>query len=367
MVADKLYQLALTLVPGIGHVLVKNLVSYAGSAEQVFGLSKARLLKIPGIGDKTASEIRRQTVMAEAEKQLLLAEKEDVNLLFYTDKEYPNRLKQIYDAPSLIYFRGTADLNHTRILSIVGSRKATGYGKSFVQHLLKEIKSSNIIIVSGLAYGIDIAAHKAALAEDIPTIGVLASGIDIIYPDLHRKYAQAMLANGGLLSEYPIGTTPDPARFPARNRIIAGLSDATLVVEAAAKGGALITADLAADYDREVFALPGNVNHETSAGCNNLIKKNIAQLITSPEDLSFYLQWEQSAVGVESKKSFIEDEFSTEEWAVISTLLDNGQSLHIDEISWRSQTQISQLASILLSLEFKGLIDSLPGKKFALK
>ena len=368
MQVEKLHQLALTLVPGIGDVLVKNLISYVGSAEEVFRIPKSRLLKIPGIGSKAAAGIQKPQVLKEAELQLKKITDNSIQLLFYTDKKYPDRLKQIYDSPALIYLKGEIDLNHPRMLAIVGSRNATGYGKSFIANLMAEMKNLDFIVISGLAYGIDVAAHKAALENNIPTIGVMASGVDIIYPSIHKKYATEMIEQGGLVSEYPIGTSPDPGQFPARNRIIAGLADATLVVEAAEKGGALITADLASGYDREVFALPGDVNHVTSQGCNNLIKRNIAQMITSAEDLSYYLQWEANGtLATESTPVLVSEEFTSEEWSIISTLQSNGKEMHIDELSWRSQTQISKLATILLNLEFGGTINSLPGKKYALR
>ena len=368
MQVEKLHQLALTLVPGIGDVLVKNLISYVGSAEEVFRISKSKLLKIPGIGSKAAAEIQKSKVLQEAEVHLKKAEDSGTQLLFYTDKQYPDRLKQIYDSPALIYLKGNIDLNHSRILAVVGSRQATGYGKSFIARLMADMQNLDIIVASGLAYGIDIAAHKAALEHNIPTLGVMASGLDIIYPSIHSKYAAEMEKAGGLLSEYPMGTTPDPARFPARNRIIAGLADATLVVEAANKGGALITADLASGYDREVFAVPGDINQATSQGCNDLIKKNVAQMITSAEDLSFYMQWEANgSLTASALPVLVSEEFSSEEWAVISTLQTNGKEMQIDELSWKSQTQISKLANILLNLEFNGTVNSLPGKKYALR
>lgn len=367
MSAEKFYQLALTLIPGIGHVTIKTLISYVGAAEEVFSLRKSRLLKIPGIGSITADAILGQDVLQRAEEQMKMAQEQDVKLLFYTDADYPRRLKQIYDAPSLIYFKGEGNLNTSRVLAIVGTRQATAYGKLFIENLVEDLKQHDILIVSGLAYGIDVAAHKASLANGLPTVGVMATGVDIIYPAVHRKYADRMLASGGLLSEYPLGTRPDPARFPARNRIIAGLADATLVVEAAEKGGALITADLASGYDREVLALPGDVTKPTSAGTNNLIKKNVAQMITSAKDLSFYLQWDKVEEGLPEFSALQRDTFEAEEWDVINTLEQNGRVLHIDELSWKSQKQVSALAGILLNLEFKGAINSLPGKKFALK
>jgi len=364
---EKLHQLALTLVPGLGDVLIKNLISYIGSAKEVFRVPKNRLLKVPGIGPKTATDILKTDIRDEAEKQLDLLVQKKVKLLFYTDQSYPYRLKQIYNAPALIYQRGTVDLNAGKVLAIVGTRKATDYGKQFVSRLLKELNTSNLLVISGLAYGIDIEAHKAAMDVHLPTLAVIASGVDIIYPAVHKKYALQMINNGGLLSEYPLGTTPEPARFPARNRIIAGLSDATLIVEAAETGGALITADLALGYNREVFALPGRAGDIHSAGCNNLIKQNSAQLINSAEDLLYYMQWDSTTPSKGIDNGLNENEFTTSEWKIIQTIRQNGDYIHIDELSWKSQVQIGHLATILLNLEFRGIVNSLPGKKYSIK
>jgi DNA processing protein len=362
---NKLYQLALTLVPGLGDILIKTLISYLGSAKAVFNLPVNKLTKVPGIGPQLARAIKDFNLTG-AEEHLKRLESKDVNLYFYTDKGYPNRLKQIYDAPALLYFSGNIDLSHDRMLAIVGTRNATDQGKQFVRELVRDLAGNDIVIVSGLAYGIDIEAHIAALKYDIPTIGVIASGLDIIYPSIHAKYAKKMINNGGLVTEYPLGTKLDPARFPARNRIIAGMTDATVVVEAAETGGALITADLASGYDREVFAIPGRWNDIYSAGCNKIIKNNIAQSITSSEDLEYFMQWPSDETENEPKPTLIKDDFDEHEWAVISTIDQYGNEIHIDELSWKSQIQIGQLATILLNLEFRGIVNSIPGKKYSL-
>ena len=365
MPEEKLLQLALTRVPGLGDILIKTLISYLGSAEAVFAAPVSKLLKVPGIGRQTARAIKNYD-LKEAGEQLQKLIAKNIKLLFYTDKAYPYRLKNIYDAPALLYLSGNIDLNHPRMLAIVGTRNATSHGKKFVQEFVRELAAHNLVIVSGLAYGIDIEAHKAALKYNIPTIGVIAAGLDTIYPQVHTKYANEMLAHGGLLTEYPPGTALDPARFPARNRIIAGLTDATVVVEAALKGGALITADLASGYDREVFAVPGRWNDSYSAGCNQLIKTHIAQAIFSAEDLQYYMQWPAGDEPAAVKVSLDKEEFSEEEWTVIATIERAGKEIHIDELSWKSQIQIGQLATILLNLEFRGVVNSIPGKKYAL-
>lgn len=362
-----LYEVAIGLIPGIGSSHTRQLVSYCGSAENVFKESKGKLKKIPGIGEVLASTIVNQNILNEAERQLKLADKTNTKILFYTHKDYPNRLKQIHDAPTLLYYRGNTNLNSSKIVGIVGTRKATSYGKEVVEKLLSDLIPHKVIVISGLAYGIDITAHKSALSNNQPTVGVMASGIDIIYPAAHKEIAAEMVYSGGLITEYPFGSKPDAPHFPSRNRIIAGLCDVLIVAEAAESGGALITAEIANSYDREVFAVPGNIGSKYSEGCNNLIQKHKAHIYTGLKDLEYIMNW-----GVEeSKEALVEpapidlSSFNTEEKEVIHVLKDNGSML-IDDLSWRSQIPVGKLASILLSLEFQGVIKSLPGKKFKL-
>ncbi len=365
MPEEKLFQLALTLVPGLGDILVKTLISYCGSAKRVFDSHVSKLTKVPGVGQSIARAIKQYNIK-DAASAFDELESKNIQLIFYTDAQYPKRLKNIYDAPALLYLSGKVNLNHHRMLAIVGTRNATAHGKAFVKEFVKELASYNIIIVSGLAYGIDIEAHKAALQYNIPTIAVIASGLDIIYPQVHTKYANKMIETGGLLTEYPLKTTLDPARFPARNRIIAGLTDATVIVEAANKGGALITADLASGYDREVFAIPGRWNDDFSFGCNEIIKRNIAQSICSAQDLEYYMQWPIGDSTEELVITFDQDEFDENEWTVINTIGKSGIAMHIDELSWQSKIKAGQLATILLNLEFRGVVNSIPGKKYVL-
>ena len=365
MQEEKLSQLALTLVPGLGDVLVKTIISYLGSARAAFSSTLPQLVKVPGIGPNLARAIRNFDLSI-AEKELNTFEQEQIQTLFFTEKSYPRRLKAIYDSPAMLYYQGNANLNHQRIIAIVGTRNATSHGKKFVREFVKGLANTNVIIISGLAYGVDIEAHKAALEYNIPTIGVIASGLDIIYPGVHAKFARKMKDNGGIITEYPLRTKLDPARFPARNRIIAGLSDATIVIEAALKGGALITADLASGYDREVFAVPGRYNDPYSAGTNALIKNNVAQVITTAEDLQYFMQWPEES-GLEVAPAILDqEEFNEQEWAVISTIKKEGKELQIDELSWKAKIGTGQLATILLNLEFRGIVNSMPGKKYSL-
>lgn len=362
---NRLSLLALHFIPGIGDYLIKQLVSYCGSPEKVFKTPKGKLLKIPGVGGVTAEAIIQGKPFSVAEKEFRKAEKEKAELIFFTDKKYPSRLKQINDAPTMLYAKGNMDFENPKTVAIVGTRQSTAYGKECVEQLVKDLVSHHALIVSGLAYGIDIHAHKHAVKNKLPTIGVMGSGMDVIYPSSHRDVAIKMMENGGLLTEHPFGTQPDAHNFPARNRIVAALSDAIIIVEAAEKGGALITADIANSYNKDVFAFPGNVKQSHSAGCNNLIKSNRAHLIASIKDLQYIMNWD-AGVKPAKQEPFSLEGYEPHEQVIIKTLLENNKQLMIDEISWKTNLPISQIASLLLILEFKGVIASLPGKIYKL-
>jgi DNA processing protein len=359
---NRLALLALHSIPGIGDYTIRQLVSYSGSAEKVFKTPKGKLMKIPGIGQVTAESIINGKTFQAAEKELKKAEKEGVELLFFIDKKYPSRLKQINDAPSLIYAKGNIDFENTKTIGIVGTRKATDYGKLCVEELVEALVPHGALIVSGLAYGIDIHAHKQALKNGLPTIGVMGSGIDVIYPASHKDTAKKMLESGGLVTEHAFGTKPDAHNFPARNRIVAGLSDAIVIVEAAEKGGALITAEIGNSYNKDVFAYPGNIGQSYSEGCNNLIKSNKAHLVSSVKDIEYIMNWNSSVTEAKPKEIFSIEGYEPNEQIVLKILVENGGSMMIDELSWKSSLPISQLASVLLGLEFKNVIQSLPGK-----
>ncbi|WP_317173797.1 DNA-processing protein DprA [Adhaeribacter radiodurans] len=370
MASDSLlYEVALGLLPGVGDMLTRQLISYCGSAKAVFTSHKGQLLKIPGIGQTLVQNMNPNQALQLAESILKQAEQQQVQLLFYTNPQYPARLKQIADAPCLLYYKGNADLNHAKIVSIVGTRQATDYGKRITEKIVSDLKKHNPVIVSGLAYGIDIFAHRAAVAAGLPTVGVMASGPDIIYPSVHRKTVEKMLESGGILTENTFGTKPDAPRFPARNRIIAGLGDCTIIVEAAIKGGALITADIANSYNKDVMAVPGNLDVKVSEGCNYLIKTNQAAIYTKLSDLEELLNWDEALAPAAVKHSkglhLNAAEFEPEEWQIIELLHAHKEEL-MDNISWKVQIPVSRLASVLLGLEFKGVVKSLPGKKFAL-
>lgn len=364
---QKLYQVALSMIPGVGNLLTKHLISYCGSAKAVFSTPKYKLGKIPGIGPKTAESITHSSHFLQlAERELVQAEKQDALILAYTDKAYPYRLKQIPDAPNVVYYKGKNPPEAFKTVAIVGTRQPSPYGKQLCEQIVQDLLPYQPLIVSGLAYGIDIVAHRTALRCGLNTLGVMASGLDIVYPSAHHHTAREMLQQGGLLSEHPFGSQPEAFKFPARNRIIAGLVDVVIVVEAAEKGGALITADIAHSYDREVFAIPGPLTSTTSAGCNRLIKSQVAHMYVTAKDLADVMNW-QEGPEAPPKESYLNGvEFNEEEEVIVRLLKEHPQGLQIDELSWRSQLSISQLASVLLNLEFRSLIRSLPGKKFAL-
>ncbi len=365
MIEEKVYQIALSMVPGIGDINARKLVSYCGSASEIFNKNRKKLATIPGIGSHTAEAIGNFREFAKAEDEVHACEKEGIEILFYTDKDYPYKLKQAPDSPIILYYIGAKVLNTDKVVAIVGTRNATSYGKVFVEKLIRGLVPHKVLIISGLAYGIDIHAHKIALAAGLPTVGVMASGLDIVYPNSHKGIANQMLKDGGLLSETPLGIKPEAHFFPARNRIIAGLSDAIVVVEAARRGGALITAEIANSYSRDVFALPGNIERTFSVGCNNLIKQNKAHLITDVSDIEYIMNWQDGAESALPETKVVD--FSTldeNEQSIIRVLQENVEGLPIDDLSWRAQVPLNRLAASLLNLEFKGLVKALPGKKY---
>ncbi len=361
------YDIALSLVPGVGCHLSKQLVSYCGSAENVFTTKKGKLLQIPGVGEGVANAILGNTVLPEAHNQFTLCENNNVKILPYTHPDYPRRLKNVYDSPSLLYYKGNGDLNNDKVLGIVGTRNATAYGKAFVEKFVAELaqRHPNILLVSGLAYGIDIYAHKASMVNQLPTVGVMANGIDKIYPAVHRDIAYKMCDMGGMLTEYAFGAKADAHNFPARNRVVAGMCDAIVVVEAAAKGGALITAEIANNYNTEVFAVPGNVGSKFSEGCNILIREHKAHIYTDLVALEKVMNWDEP-VGTKPKqvvKTLDLSIFSGEQLTIMQGLHELGET-QMDELSWKINIPINRLASQLLSLEFEGHVKALPGKRF---
>ena len=362
-----MHQIALTFTKNIGDHLTKVLVSYCGSAEAVFEASPAKLLKIPGVGLKTIDQLNFKEALIRAEAELKFIEKNDIKTLFYTDAHYPKRLKNCPDAPALLYFKGEADFNQPRVINVVGTRNATDYGKQLCNELVEELKAYNILVISGLAYGIDVAAHKACVKMDVPTVGVLAHGLDRLYPAQNKATADKMLLNGGLITDFPSGTVPDRENFPKRNRIIAGLADATIVVEASLKGGALITAEIANSYNRDVFAFPGRVSDEFSGGCNFLIRNNKAALLTSAADVAYFLGWENPDNSKPTKAQLaLPIDLGKDEALIFDTIKQNAGQLGIDDLAIKTTLPLSILAMNLLNLEMQGYIRSLPGKTYSI-
>jgi DNA processing protein len=365
---ERLYQIGMTMINGVGGVIARQLIGAFGSAEAVFKENQRTLEKLPGIGKTISSEIKSVDVMRKAEKEYNFVIKNGIDTYFYTDESYPHRLRECQDAPLILYFKGKTDLNPQRCVSIVGTRNSTDYGHSLIMELLSEVSKviPNLLVISGLAYGIDIRAHREALRNSLPTAAVLAHGLDRIYPHVHRQTAVDMLKDGGLLTDFPSGTNPDRPNFIRRNRIVAGLSDATIVVESAAKGGSLITADIAFSYSRDVFAYPGRVTDQYSAGCNRIIKENKAGLITCAADFIKAMGWEVS----ENKKPIqqtivFDDDLDEAERAIIS-IMQSEPEVHVNQLARDSGCSVQDISVKMFELEMKGLIRSLPGNKYKL-
>lgn len=359
-----LHQIALTKVNGVGPAVARHLLSQFGSAEAIFSASKKQLRAIPYVRESIADAITSTATLSAAESELEFIEKHGIRLLFFSEKDYPKRLRNCADAPILLYYKGNADLDNARVVSIVGTRNATAYGVSLCQELVSGLKAHDTLIVSGLAHGIDSHAHRAALAQELATVGVLGHGLDRIYPAANRNMAARMLDNGGLLTEFPSGTIPERTNFPMRNRIIAGLADVTIVVEAAFKGGALITAEIANSYNRDVCAFPGNTQQEFSAGCNYLIKTHRAHLIQGIKDLEYLMDWTVAETSKPAGKQLpLHVSLDTNEQRVHDVIREAG-SLAIDDLMIQVKWPQSKLAMTLLQLEIKGAIVALPGKVY---
>lgn len=367
MYLDELqYQIGLTLIDGIGDVLAKNLLAYCGSAKQIFNANKSQLEKIPGIGSYTANSIfQSKSVLLRAEKEVEYVSKNNIQTFFYTDINYPSRLKNCYDSPILLYYKGNANLNTEKIVSVVGTRTPSEYGKITIQKFIQDLSDSGCLIISGLAYGIDITAHKISLDNNLQTVGVLAHGLDRIYPSTHSQVAAKMIEQGGLLTEFMSETNPDKENFPKRNRIVAGLCDALVVIESKREGGSLITATIANAYNKDVFAFPGKVGEPLSEGCNGLIKTHKANLIESVADLFYVMNWNEKKKPKKSNQIPLTLNLSSDEQLIVETLT-NQKQLHIDELCYATNFSASKISGCLLQLEFSNVVKSLPGKLYAL-
>ena len=361
MQKELLYQIALTLIPNIGDVNAKALVNHFGSAEAIFNASKKVLDEIEGIGSIRAASIRNFKDFRRAEDEIAFIEKYKITPLFLTDKNYPQRLLNCYDSPPMLFYKGSADLNAGKMIAIVGTRSHDDYGKKICEKLIEELVNEDVIVVSGLAFGIDSIAHKVSLKNNIPTIGVLAHGLDRVYPSQNATMAKQMISCGGLLTEFKSNTKPDKQNFPGRNRIVAGMTDATIVIESGIKGGSLITAELANGYNKDVFAFPGRVDDSKSEGCNYLIRSNKAALITCANDLLEIMGWKKSKKISPKKQRELFIEFTSEE-KIIVDILQIQEQMQIDELYFKSKLSSSEVAKALLMLEMQGIVSSLPGK-----
>lgn len=363
MTNDLLYQIALTLVPNIGNVHAKSLVNIYGDAQSVFKAKKKDLENIEGIGTVRATSIKAFDNFQSSEEEIAFIEKYKITPLFITDSNYPQRLLNCYDSPVLLFYRGNTDLNSSRIISIVGTRNNSDYGKAVCEKIIEDLAEENVLIISGLAFGIDTIAHKAALKNNLPTLGVLAHGLDRIYPSQNKSLAKQMVEHGGLLTEFLAHTNPDKQNFPKRNRIVAGMCDAVIVIETGKKGGSLITAELGNNYNKDVFAIPGRIGDSKSEGCNYLIKNNKAALINSANDLLEMMNWKPVEKKATKKQRELFIELSPDE-KIIVDILNQQDSIHIDELYLKSGLSSSAVAAALLMLEMQGVVLSMPGKMY---
>ncbi len=367
MTDKSLYQIALTQIKGVGVTLARNLMEVMGDEEAVFKESISKLETIPRISKRLITEIRNSEVLRKAEKELEFVTKNNIHLLFFTDKNYPQRLNNCIDAPIIMYAKGNVEFNRNKVINIIGTRNATKYGLDFCRDFVKDISQRfpDIQIISGLAYGIDICAHRAALKNGLSTVAVLGHGLDRIYPYVHRQTAIELTNNGALLTEFPSETNPDGHNFVRRNRIVAGMSDATIVMESGSKGGSLITADIANSYFREVFALPGRINDKMSYGCNQLISGNKALLLQSTESFISHMGWEVEEKKKIPKQIELFNDLSTEEEKVCSSLKEKSPK-QVNNLAIELNVPLSELLMTLLELEMKNLVTALPGGMYKL-
>lgn len=365
MTDQRIYQIGLTMINGVGDILARHLLEAFGDPERIFGEKQSALEKIPGIGQTLAREIKRPEVLARAERELEFILDNRIRAYFWTDKDYPHRLKNCADAPILLYFKGEANIDAQRIVSVVGTRRATPYGQALTENLIKELaaRCPDLLIVSGLAYGIDAAAHQAALRHQLPTVAVLAHGLDRIYPPTHRSLAAEMTQRGGLLSDYPTGTNPDRQNFVQRNRIVAGMADATVIIESAEKGGSMITAELAFNYGRELFAFPGRIGDKSSQGCNRLIQRQKALLITQAEDLVDTLGWGKDKPAPQPTQGSLPFSANPDNDEALRAIRESGEIL-VNDLGRQLDIPFQRLSSILFELEMEGLVQALPGGRY---
>jgi DNA processing protein len=359
-----LYQIALTRIPQVGVITARNLIAWCGGAEAVFRAKKADLLKIPGVGPGIVGEIQSPEALKIAEDELVFMEKNGITGLFYTDPAFPERLRTRQDSPIMIFFKGSDVqlLDQERMVAIVGTRHISEHGKIICEEIVDGLRPYNVVIVSGLAYGIDITAHRKATSIGIPNIGVLGHGLGSIYPATHKSTAQRMVENGGLLTEFLHHVGPDREHFPMRNRIISGLCDALIVVETGLSGGSMISVEFATKHNLDIFAVPGRLKDPQSEGCNRLIKQNRAKLIESAADVAETMGWELDGRPKAIQAQLFPD-LTPEEQSIVD-IVRAQPHIAIDELSIAADKTPGEIAALILHLEFKGLIKTQPGKRY---
>lgn len=360
---ELLYTLALQHVPNIGDITAKKLIGHCGSAQAVFKEKKHKLSAIDGVGRVILDELFKTQNLKEAEQEIKFIQEHNIEVLFFKDDHYPEKLKHCIDGPILLFQSGNINLSAQPIVSIVGTRKITTNGMAFCESLVEALVPYNPIIVSGFAYGTDITAHKAALKHNLQTIGCLAHGLHTIYPKAHKRYMVDIEKNGGFLTDFWSSDTFNRNNFLKRNRVIAGLSEATIVIESAVKGGSLVTADIANSYNRDVFAVPGRTTDSQSVGCNNLIKHQKAHMLSTPLDVPYILNWQLEDYKKPAVQKQLFVELDATEKIIYNYLKENNQQL-LDVIAINCQLPTFKVASVLLAMELKGLIRPLPGKLF---
>lgn len=358
-----IFTLALQHVPKIGATTAKKLIAHCGTAEAVLKEKKGNLLKIDGIGTVTIEGLFDRHHIEAAENELRFIKENGLGYSYFTNPDYPERLKHCIDSPILLFNSGNIKLENKRLISIVGARKITTNGIAFCEKLVEELAIYNPVIVSGFAYGTDITAHKAALKHNLQTVGCLAHGLNQIYPKVHKKYMGDVEKNGGFFTDFWSTDVFDRTNFLKRNRIIAGLTEATIVIESAEKGGSLVTADIANSYNRDVFAVPGRTTDSQSIGCNNLIKANNAHLLSHPLDVPYILNWELEDRQKPSVQKQLFVELEPDEKIIYNYLSDNNKQV-LDTIAIHCEMPTYKLASLLLNMELKGVVRPLPGKLF---
>ena len=359
---DLFHLLALLQVEGVGDIIAKKLITHCGNAAEVFNTRTSQLSAIDGIGSVLLKNLKNKAVFEKAEQELKFIKSNEIKVDYFQDENYPNRLKNCIDGPVLLFTSGNIDLKNKKIISIVGTRQITSYGMEICRKLIEDLAPLEPVIVSGFAYGVDIFAHQLAMDNNLQTIGVLAHGLNQIYPKPHKKYVAKMEQNGGFMTEFWSSSNPDKENFVRRNRIVAGISEATIVIESADRGGSLITANIANDYNRDVFAVPGRTTDKYSQGCNNLIKTQKANLLTSAADLVYILNWDiHTKTKPVQKQLFVS--LDEDEQKVYDYLLKNGKEV-MDIIALRCDFPIYKISGMLLNMELKGVIRPLPGKLF---